>query len=130
MGRLVSALYLIAGLGNLLPVTGVVSAARLEALYGVAIGDPNLLVLMRHRAVLFGIVGALLCAAAFRPAWRAAALAAGLASMLSFVALAWLAGDANPALNRIAIVDLVLCAALGCAVGIDARARATGSRSP
>jgi hypothetical protein len=123
MDRLVSALYLIAGLGNLLPVTGVVSAARLEALYGVAIGDPNLLVLMRHRAVLFGIVGALLVAAAFRPAWRAAALAAGFVSMLSFVALAWLVGDVNAELRRVAGVDLVLSAALACAAVVDYRAR-------
>jgi hypothetical protein len=121
MERFASALYLLVGLGNLLPVTGVLSAARLEALYGVAIGDPNLLVLMRHRAVLFGIVGALLVAAAFRPAWRAAALAAGLVSMLSFVALAWLVGDVNAELRRVAVVDLVLSAILACGGVIGAR---------
>ncbi len=130
MDRLAFALYLVAALGNLLPVVGVLSAARLESLYGVAIGDPNLLVLMRHRAVLFAIVGALLVAAAFRPAWRAAALAAGWASMLSFVALAWLVGDLNAELRRVAVVDVVLSAALGCAAALDARARATASRSP
>lgn len=121
MGRVVSALYLLAGVGNLLPVVGVLSAARLEALYGVAIGDPNLLVLMRHRAVLFAIVGALLVAAAFRPAWRAAALAAGWASMLSFVALAWLVGDVNAELRRVVAVDLVLSAILACAAVVGAR---------
>lgn len=121
MDRFASALYLLAGLGNLLPVAGVLSAARLEALYGVAIGDPNLLVLMRHRAVLFGIVGALLIAAAFRPAWRAAALAAGLGSQLSFVALAWLAGDTNAELRRVVAVDLVLSAILACAAVMRAR---------
>lgn len=126
MERFASALYLIVGLGNLLPVTGVLSAVRLEALYGVAIGDPNLLVLMRHRAVLFGIVGALLVAAAFRPVWRAAALAAGWVSMLSFVALAWLVGDVNAELRRVAVVDLVLSAILACAAVVGARnARAT-----
>jgi hypothetical protein len=130
MGRLVSALYLIVGLGNLLPVTGVLSAARLEALYGVAIGDPSLLVLMRHRAVLFAIVGALLVAAAFRPACRPAALAAGFVSMLSFVALVWLVGDANAELRRVVAVDLVLSAALACAAALDARVRAKAGRSP
>lgn len=121
MNRLVSALYLLAGLGNLLPVVGVLSASRLEALYGVAISDPNLLVLMRHRAVLFAIVGALLVAAAFRPVWRVAALAAGLTSMLSFVALAWIAGDSNAELRRVVAVDLVLSATLACGGVIGAR---------
>ncbi len=36
---------------------------RLEALYGVDIEDPNLLLAMRHRAVLFGLLGGLLLAA-------------------------------------------------------------------
>ena len=65
MKRLVSVLYLLAAAGNLLPALGVISAARLEALYGVPIADANLVVLMRHRAVLLGIVGALLAGAAF-----------------------------------------------------------------
>jgi len=127
MDRFASALYLLVGLGNLLPVVGVLSAARLEALYGVAIGEPNLLVLMRHRAVLFAIVGALLVAAAFRSAWRAAALAAGLVSMLSFVALAWLVGDVNAELRRVVAVDLVLSAALVVAAALDARTRRAAS---
>ena len=127
MDRFASALYLLVGLGNLLPVVGVLSAARLEALYGVAIGEPNLLVLMRHRAVSFAIVGALLVAAAFRPAWRAAALAAGWASMLSFVALAWLVGDVNAELRRVVAVDLVLSAALVVAAALDARTRRAAS---
>jgi len=121
MDRFASALYLLVGLGNLLPVVGVLSAARLEALYGVALGEPNLLVLMRHRAVLFAIVGALLIAAAFRSAWRAAALMAGFVSMLSFVALAWLVGDVNGELRRVAVVDLVLSAILACAAVVGAR---------
>jgi hypothetical protein len=121
MDRFASALYLLVGLGNLLPVAGVLSAARLEALYGVAIGDPNLLVLMRHRAVLFAIVGVLLVAAAFRPAWRAASLAAGWASMLSFVTLAWLVGDVNAELRRVAAVDLALSAILACAAVVGVR---------
>src|SRR4030095_17183156 len=108
MERFASAWYLLVGLGNLLPVAGVRAAARLEALYGVAIGDPNLLVLMRHRAVLFAIVGVLLVAAAFRPAWRAASLAAGWASMVSFVTLAWLGGGGHAQPRRVAGRDLAL----------------------
>ena len=51
---------------HLLPVAGVLGVDRLESLYGVALGDPNLQVLMRHRAVLFGLLGGFLLLAAFR----------------------------------------------------------------
>jgi hypothetical protein len=122
MELLARLLYLIAAAGNLVPVVGALSAARLEALYGVPIADPSLAVLMRHRAVLLGIVGALLAAAAFRRALRPAAFAAGLASMVSFLALA-LAGDVNPAVRQVAALDLGLIAALVGAGAIDARTR-------
>jgi hypothetical protein len=42
---------------NFLPVTGALSGKRIQALYGVAVEDSNSEILMRHRAVLFGIVG-------------------------------------------------------------------------
>jgi hypothetical protein len=106
------ALFVIAGLVNLPPVLGVLSAERLAALYGIEIRDPDLLVLMRHRAVLFGIVGMLLVAAAVRPDLRAAALAAGLTSMLSFVALAVATGGYSPVLRRIVFADVAGSVAL------------------
>ena len=65
-------LFLVVGLANLLPLVGVLSTVRLQMLYGVSIEDPNLAILMRHRAVLFGIVGTLLLSAAFSPAFRPA----------------------------------------------------------
>ena len=55
--------FLVVGIVNLLPMIGVSSAARRQTLYDVAVEDPNLVILMRHRAILFGIVGALLGAA-------------------------------------------------------------------
>jgi len=127
MRRLSSALVLLAGVVNLLPVSGAISAARLEALYGVAFREPNLVVLMRHRALLFGIVGVLLVVSAFRPALRTAGLAAGLFSMLSFVAIAWLAGEVNAELRRVAVVDVVASAALIFAAVLDARTARAGA---
>jgi len=110
-----TALFLLVAAVNLVPVVGVLSSARLEALYGVPIRDPNLEILLRHRAVLFAIVGGLLAAAAFHPPLSAAAVGAGLASMLSFVVIAFSLGGHNAALRRVALVDvaasLVLVAA-------------------
>ncbi|MFY8016778.1 MAG: phosphopantetheine adenylyltransferase, partial [Inhella sp.] len=74
--HVLSAVLLLTGLVHLLPVLGVLGAARLEQLYGLRMDEPNLLLLMRHRALLFGLLGLLLVAAAFRPAWQGLALLA------------------------------------------------------
>ncbi len=81
-------------------------------LYGISIEDPNLAILMRHRAVLFGIVGTLLLSAAFSPAFRPAGLVAGLVSMLSFVVLAVLVGGYNASIGRLVVIDGVASIAL------------------
>ena len=118
MRHLVRSLFLLAAVVNLAPVTGALSAERLAALYGVQIQDPDLVLLMRHRALLFGIVGVLLVAAAFRPSLRLTALLAGLASMLSFIGLALSSGGVSERLQRIATVDLVACVGLLVAAGV------------
>ena len=114
-----TALLLLAALANLLPVLGILSTARLEGLYGVAIHDPNLAILMRHRAVLFAVVGGLLGVAAFHPPLRTFASAAGLVSMLSFVAIAGLTGDYNPQLRRVVLVDVIASLGLVAATLLD-----------
>ena len=124
------ACLLLAALIHLLPVAGVLGADRLQALYGVALDDPNLVLLMRHRAVLFGIVGALLVAAAFRPALRTIALLVGGASALSFLALAWSSPGLNPEVGRVVTADIVAVVALGIAAMLHAYARGkVGTRS-
>jgi hypothetical protein len=107
-----TALIVLTGLVNLLPVSGVVSSGRLQALYGVALQDPNLVILMRHRAVLFGIVGGVLMLSAFHWPLRPIGYAAGFLSMLSFVLIAWLAGGYNAELRRVVVVDVVASGAL------------------
>jgi len=121
MAALVTTLYLVAALINLVPVSGVFGAARLEALYGMPFADPNLLVLMRHRAVLFGIVGVLLAVAAFMPGVRTVAAIAGFVSMCSYIVVVWLVGpnEINDALRRVLWVDVVGVVVLVGAVAID-----------
>jgi hypothetical protein len=119
MQALITILILFAAVVNLVPVTGVLSAERLRALYGMAFDGGTLLILMRHRAVLFGIVGTLLLVSAFHRPLRAAAVVAGLVSMLSFVVIAKLQAGANPELERLVTVDLVASAGLVAAVLLD-----------
>jgi hypothetical protein len=96
-------------------------AAALTAFYGLDFADPSLEVLMRHRAILFGLLGLLLLGAAFRPAWRPLALAGGFASVLSFLALAHGASGANAAVMRVAAMDWVALAFLVVAAVVHAR---------
>lgn len=121
MRKLVSTMLVAVAIIHLLPVAGVLGGERLTALYGVSIVDPNLEILMRHRAVLFGLIGAFLLAAAFKPALQSIAFAGGLISVASFLALAVSVGGYNAELGRVVAADLLALAglaigALACAV--------------
>jgi hypothetical protein len=108
----ITVVLIAAGLVHLLPAVGALGAQRLNALYGVAIADPSLLLLMRHRAVLFGLVGALMLHAAIAPPLQVWALGAGLLSTLSFVVLAVQADALAPPLRTVMWIDIALAVAL------------------
>jgi hypothetical protein len=127
MRAITTLLFLLAALINLGPVVGVLSASRLQSLYGIALEDANLVILMRHRAVLFGIVGSLVAASAFHAPLRPVGVAAGMLSMLAFVVIAWLVGDANAQLRRVVAIDLVGSAFLLAAALLDHFTGARGS---
>lgn len=125
MNRLASIGLLVAGIIHLLPALGMLGPERLQALYGVAMDDANLVILMRHRALLFTLLGAFLVAAAFRPTWRGLALAGGYASVLGFFGFAWATPDYSAQIARIVTGDWIALAGLAVAtVGHYAGARA------
>ena len=102
----------VAAVVHLLPLIGVLGTDRLQSLYGVAIEGPDLQILMRHRAVLFGLLGTYLLAAAFIPVLQPTALGAGLVSVLSFLALAWTTEGYNASIARVVAIDVVALVAL------------------
>ncbi|MEM9622084.1 MAG: phosphopantetheine adenylyltransferase [Pseudomonadota bacterium] len=104
--HLIVALYMLVGLINFTPLSGVLGHDRLLQLYGVGPLDPDLALLMRHRAVLLGIVGSLLMAAAWYAPWRLAATIAGLVSMLSYIFIVWVSETDNFLLVRIMWIDV------------------------
>lgn len=116
-----AALWLLVGLVHLLPVTGVLGAASLQRLYGLPITDPNLLILMQHRAVLFGLVGGVMVAAAFVPAWRSVAAVVGFISISSFLLIAWSVGGYNALIARVVWIDVVALVLLLGAVVFNVR---------
>jgi len=112
MRHVISATLVVVAIIHLLPLSGVLGGARLNALYGLALDEPNLAILMRHRAVLFGLFGVFLLYAAFRPALQPMAFMAGFASVLSFLYLAWSVGGYNAQVARVFAADVVALASL------------------
>jgi apolipoprotein N-acyltransferase len=125
MRFLPSAMLVIVGLIHLLPVSGVLGGERLSSLYGIAFTEPNITILMRHRAVLFGLLGLFMLVAAFKPSFQRAAFVAGFVSVASFLWLASSEGGYNAAIDRVVTADVV---ALGCLL-IGAAAYAYGHRA-
>ena len=115
MRYILSAMLTVVGIIHLLPLSGVLSVSRLQALYGVAIADPNLEILMRHRAVLFGILGAFQIHAAFRPVLQLAALIAGTISVISFLVITGMVGGYSVGIARVVTADIiaVVCLLIG-----------------
>jgi hypothetical protein len=112
MNKLISALLIVAAIIHLLPLAGVLGADRLASLYGMPFEEPNLLIMMRHRAVLFGLLGLFLLYAAFNPALLPLAFGAGIISAASFLLLAWSGGGYNTAIGRVVRADLVALSSL------------------
>jgi hypothetical protein len=109
MKYLVPGMLLLVAATHALPLAGVLGASKLVALYGIPVADANLELVLRHRAVLFGLLAAFLAYAAFQPALHGLAIIAGSVSVVSFIVLAHLGGQApgtlNAALMRVVRVD-------------------------
>lgn len=111
MKKIIACLLFVVGVIHLLPLAGVVGPEKLTALYGIPFNEPNLAILMRHRAILFGLLGLFLCYAAFRSVLQPLALIGGSVSVMSFLWLAWATGGYNTLLERVVIADVaaLLC---------------------
>lgn len=112
MDHLIAAMLVVVAIIHLLPVAGALGSARLGALYGIPFDEPNLAILMRHRAVLFGLLGAFILYAAFQSDYQPAALIGGFVSVLSFLYLARSTGSYNTRISRVCTADIIALACL------------------
>jgi hypothetical protein len=106
MRWLVAAMLALVALIHLAPLAGVLGVARMEAAYGVEIAGADLAVLMRHRAVLFGLLGGFMLVAIFVRALQPWALGIALLAAGAFVLLAWTTPGHNGNLAKVALVDV------------------------
>lgn len=118
--KLVTAMLIIAAIIHLLPLPGVLGSERLSSLYGLNFEEANIAILMRHRAVLFGLLGLFLAYAAFRPALQPLAFIGGFVSVVSFLALAYSTGGYNASTARVILADWValVCLVVGAAAAV------------
>jgi hypothetical protein len=119
------AALLIAGIIHLLPIPGVLGAAKLGRLYGITVSDPNTAILLQHRAVLFGVLGVLMLSAIPFPFLRLPALLVGLVSAASFVVVARWVGDYGVEINRVVIADVIAALLLASGLATEVFIQAT-----
>lgn len=126
MRKVAAAMLIIAGIIHLLPLSGVLGAERLSSLYELNFEEANIAILMRHRAVLFGMLGLFLIGAAFRPSLQFLAFAAGFVSVASFLALAYSIGGYNAGVARVVFADWLALACLVVGAGAAVLAARSG----
>ena len=112
MHKIIAILLIIVGVIHLLPLSGVLGTEQLTSLYGLSLQESNISILMRHRAILFGVFGLFFIYSAFNKKYQPLAFIAGFISVLSFLFLAWSVGDYNAAIRKVVVADLVALACL------------------
>jgi len=107
MKFIVPAVLLLVAAIHALPLLGVLGASKLSSLYGIEVQEPNLEILLRHRAVLFGLLAALLTYSAFQPQLHRLGLVAAFVSVATFLAFAQIVGGYNSLLATVVRVDII-----------------------
>lgn len=107
----------IAGLINLLPALLAFLPDKIAKSYGIEILNANYELLLRHRAILFGVIGGLMIFSSITKKYYEISIIAGLVSMISFITLYFLIGkDINSELKKVMMIDVaatvILCIGL------------------
>jgi len=124
---LLTLILVVLGLIHIAPGFGMLGSHILTGLYGISADEVNLQILMRHRAVLFAILGGFIFYSIWRPELRIVSLVLALISTVSFCVLCWLIGSYNEQLQKVMWIDVV--AAIGALAGLSlARSMTVSSR--
>ena len=103
-----------AGVINLLPSVLAFFPDKISKSYGIEIPNENYELLLRHRAILFGIIGGLMTYSAVAKKHYESSTLIGLISMISFIVLFFMIGkDINSELKKFMTIDIagtvILC---------------------
>ena len=105
-------LLFIVGVINLAPATLAFFPEKISDSYGVEVSNVDLELLLRHRAVLFGIVGGLMIYSSLTRRYYLVSTIIGLVSMVSFIFLYFSIGEVNKELERVMKIDVIAVALL------------------
>lgn len=118
MQKIIGGILILVGLINFFPAVGLLSAEMLSVLYKVDIPNNDIHILLRHRAILFGLLGAFIIYSAFKPELQWWAVVVGLVSMLSFIVLAFLIGDYGSGVRKVVVADAIASVGLFIVTGL------------
>lgn len=108
MELLFRSILFLAGCVHILPSLIAIFPHKISRTYGIKIPDANYELLIRHRAILFGIIGTLMIYSAVLRKHYELSTISGLVSMISFITLyRYIGKNINPELKKVMIIDLV-----------------------
>lgn len=105
-------ILLITGLVHILPFSFLFFPEQLQKNYGVDMSDVNLQLLLRHRAIFFGLIGFGLIFSAIKRYFYGWASTIGLISMVSFIVLFYQIGGINQQLRSVMMIDVFVSISL------------------
>lgn len=107
MTKLITLCLIVVGLINVAPLMGLLSAQKLQSAYAIELASSDLIILMRHRALLFGVLGGFILYSAFVSSYQGAAMIMAAISMVGYAVLVYLVGGYNESLFKVLIADIV-----------------------
>lgn len=107
MAKLITLCLIVVGLINFVPVIGLLSVQKLESAYSIELASNDLIILMRHRALLFGVLGGFILYSAFVTSYQGVAMVMAVVSMIGYAVLVYWVGGYNDSIFKVLIVDIV-----------------------
>lgn len=96
---------IIVDLINFAPIAGLLGTHKLESAYGITLVSNELIILMKHRALLFGLLGGFILYAAFVPVYQNIAMFMAAPSMTGFAILVLTSDGYNDPLYKVLLID-------------------------
>lgn len=97
----------IVGIINFLPIVGLLGSKSLESAYGIKLSSSDLILLMQHRALLFGLLGGFILYSIIKPVYQPAAMCMAAISMVGFAVLVHLTGVSNSSITKVLYIDYI-----------------------